>query len=250
MEWFWIVVAAGGAGFTVTWWRAREQARRAAIAEFEAVQRLAGEDVDHLGEQVRRVGENIAASARTDETLDAYRSAVDAYELAKVSLSRLTDVGGVEDVTAAIAAGHHALARAVAQPPSSGGPEPEERPMCFFNPQHGPSTTDVLWTRPGHGQRRAPACSQDAQRLIDGLSPQIRTVGSGAGSRPYWSAGNAFWGYTRGYFASVVTLSWAFQPAAPDAAAATGRPGHLGSGITGSSGKFDGGGFDGSGAPD
>ncbi len=119
--------------------------------------------------------------------------------------------------------------------------------MCFFDPQHGLSVADVLWTRPGHGPRRVPACPQDADRVTRKVAPEIRTVKIGARATPYWAAGNAFLPYTEGYFAGVVTLSWAFHPAVSDAAAGTGAPGYFGTGVTGSSGNFDGGGFDGSG---
>jgi hypothetical protein len=117
--------------------------------------------------------------------------------------------------------------------------------VCFFNPLHGPSVTEVLWTRPGHGARRVPACATDADRVTNKLLPEVRTVKIGARSMPYWAAGSAFLPYAEGYFAGVAALSWALHPAAFEAAPETG--GYFGTGIVGSSGHFDGGGFDGSG---
>ena len=123
---------------------------------------------------------------------------------------------------------------------------PAQRVLCFFNPLHGPSVTEVLWTRLGHGARRVPACSADADRVANKLLPKVRTVRIGARTMPYWTAGSAFLPYAQGYFAGVAALSWALEPAAFEAAPET--PGYFGHGIVGSSGHFDGGGFDGSGA--
>ena len=81
-------------------------------------------------------------------------------------------------------------------------PVPVRRVPCFFNPQHGPSTTDVVWTRPRHGTRTVPACAQDAARVGVGQQPEIRYVQLGSRQVPYWEAGRAFAPYGQGYFAS------------------------------------------------
>jgi hypothetical protein len=243
MEWFLVLVAAGGAGFAIRSWRARRQAGRARTEELEVVRRLAAEDVDHLGELVDAVVGDLDLD---DETREARRVAAESYEAAHERVSHITSAGEIKAITETIATGRNALASVQAR--QGGRPAPEPRVMCFFDPQHGPSTTDVLWARPGHGERRVPACAQDAQRVADRLAPEIRTVSTGSRTMPYWTAGYAFLPYTRGYFAGVATLSWAHQPSVPDAAAGTGTPGSFGSGIVGSSGRFDGGGFDGSGA--
>ena len=247
MEWFWLIVAAGGAGFGVKWWRDRRARHRAEAEDFERLRHLAEEDVTYLGELVLRFGREVEEQAIDKETSAAVRTAFECYESAQRSLSQINHPKDVSNVTHAISTARHALASAQAR--LAGRPAPAQRVMCFFNPQHGLSAGDVLWTRPGHGQRAVPACPQDAQRLADKLEPEIRLVKTGNRTGPYWAAGSAFLPYTRGYFASTATLSWACNPQVADAAASTGAPGYFGTGIVGSSGNFDGGGYDGSGAP-
>ena len=79
---------------------------------------------------------------------------------------------------------------------------------CFFNPQHGPSTTDVIWTQPGHGTRKVPACAQDAARLKAGDDPEVRYVQLQHRRVPYWEAGSAVAPYGAGYFASGAGASY------------------------------------------
>jgi len=177
----------------------------------------------------------------------------DARAVRDTSLARCTSaqravaqISVAEDVRAVcdtVAEGRYALTCLQAR--IAGQPVPQERAMCFFDPRHGPSVNEVLWSRPGHGPRRVPACAGDATRVANKEAPEVRMVDRGAGRLPYWAAGSAFLAYTEGYFAAVPTLSWALRPAAVELAPTTSR--HFDQGIVGSSGNFDGGGFDGSG---
>jgi hypothetical protein len=246
MQWVWIVIACGSAAFAASWWvRARRATRRARSEELDGVRRLTEEDVTYLGEQIHRLEPEVDGQVLDDETRDGYRTAVDCYESARSAVSQISDVDEIRKVTETISTGRHALACVQARLAAS--PAPTQRVMCFFDPMHGPSTIDVLWSRPGHGPRRVPACAHDAARVADTLAPEIRMVKIGARTTPYWAAGSAFQPYTEGYFASAVNLSWAIHPAVSDAAAGTSAPGYMGTGVVGSSGHLDGGGFDGSG---
>lgn len=121
---------------------------------------------------------------------------------------------------------------------------------CFFNPQHGPSVTDVLWTAPGgRGTRSVPAWAQDAARVAAHESPEVRTVRIGGREVPYWQAGSAFLPYSEGYFASAALMSWAWQPATTPGwfDGHGGYGGHGWHGGDGGHGGFDGGGYDGGG---
>jgi uncharacterized membrane protein YgcG len=243
VEWLWLIVAAGGAGFAAKWWRNRRSTRRAEADELLAVRRLADDDVADLGARLRRLDDELGGEALDEETQVARRTAHDAHACAVQALSGVSGVEDVRTVTAAVAEGHHALACARAR--AVGASPPDHRAVCFFNPQHGRSAAEVLWTRPGHGARSVPACSSDADRVARHEAPDVRTVTVGARTMPYWAAGSAFLPYTQGYFAGTATLSWALRPGevegAPD------KAGYFGTGIVGSSGHFDGGGFDGSG---
>jgi len=243
VEWFWIIAATGGSGFVVKWWRDRQDTRRRKAEELEGVRRLAGEDATYLHEQLQRLDRERAGPVLDEETRVAYQTALDSYESAQRTLEHISKAEEVSKVTETLAAGLFALACAQAR--VAGRPAPEQRVVCFFNPLHGPSVTEVLWTRSGHGSRRVPACSMDADRVTNNLLPEVRTVEAGTRTRPYWAAGSAFLPYAEGYFAGVAALSWALHPAAFEAAPETG--GYFGTGIVGSSGHFDGGGFDGSG---
>ena len=247
MEWFWILVATAGAGLATTWWRTRRATHHAEREAFGTLHRLVDEDVVRLGEELERLDPGRQARVLDEDVRSAHRAAAEAFESARRAVTQATAAEEISRVTAAVATGRNALVVLEARP--AGGPVPEHRLMCFFDPQHGPSSGDVVWTRPGHGERRVPACARDAERVAGGQQPAIRLVEVGARRTPYWAAGDAFRPYTRGYFASAPALAWAFEPEVPDAAAGRPTPGHLGSGVVGSSGHFDGGGFDGSGAP-
>ena len=73
MEWFWIIVAAGGAGFTVKWWRDRQATRRAKAEELESVRRLASEDGTYLEEQLQRLDREIGGRVLDEETRIAHQ---------------------------------------------------------------------------------------------------------------------------------------------------------------------------------
>ena len=244
MEWFWfIVAAAGGAGFAARWWRDTQATRRTTAEELEGVRDLVGEDITYLQEQLQRLDREIGGQVLDQETRVAHQTVLDSCESAQRTLEQVSNAEEVREVTETLATGLYALACAQAR--VAGRPMPEQRVLCFFNPLHGPSVTEVLWTRPGHGARRVPACSTDADRVTNKLTPEARIVKIGARTMPYWTAGSAFLPYTQGYFADVAALSWALQPAPVEAAPET--IGYFGHGIVGSSGHFDGGGFDGSG---
>ena len=221
MEWFWIIAATGGSGFVVKWWRDRQDTRRNKAEELEGVRRLAGEDARYLHEQLHRLDREIGGQVLDAETRVAYRTALDSCESAQRTLDQISNAEEVSKVTEILAAGLYALACAQAR--LAGRPLPEQRVVCFFDPLHGPSVTEVLWTRSGHGSRRVPACSMDADRVTNNLLPEVRTVKAGTRTRPYWAAGSAFLPYAEGYFAGVAALSWALHPAAFEAAPETGR---------------------------
>lgn len=246
MEWFWIIVAAGGAGFAAKWWRDRQATRRTTAEQLEGVRRLAGEDITYLQEQLQRLDREIGGQVLDQETRVAHQTVLDSCESAQRTLEQVSNAEAISKVTETLATGLCALACVRAR--LAGRPVPEQQVVCFFNPLHGPSVTEVLWTRPGHGARRVPECSTDADRLTNKVLPEARTVKIGARTMPYWAAGSAFLPYTQGYFAGVAALSWALQPAAVEAAPET--TGYFGHGIVGSRGHFDGGGFDRSGGHD
>ena len=74
-----------------------------------------------------------------------------------------------------------------------------------------------MWTQPGYGTRKVPACAQDAERVANRETPEVRKVQIGSRMVPYWSAGAAYHPYSEGYFASSAVLLWLYQPAVASA---------------------------------
>jgi hypothetical protein len=116
----------------------------------------------------------------------------------------MRDSEEVSTITDTLATGRYALACVQAR--VAGVELPELRSPCFFNPQHGPSVSDVVWTTSRYGTRRVPACTRDADQLADGRLPEVRTVTIGSRTVPYWEAGEVFAPYSRGYFPAATAV--------------------------------------------
>ena len=247
MEWLLLaLVAGGGGGWGARKWRERKALRRTQAEELEGVRRLADEDVTYLGEQLQRLDREVAGHELDEDTRVEYQKALDSYEAAQRAVPRIKSADEISKVVDTLSSGRYALACVQAR--VSGRPLPELRVACFFNPQHGPSITDVVWTQPGHGTRRVPACAQDAERVANREAPEVRKVQIGSRMVPYWSAGAAYYPYSEGYFASAAMLLWVYQPAIYSGGAGHGGGyggGHDGGGYGG--GGYDGGGYDGGG---
>jgi hypothetical protein len=155
---------------------------------------MAEEDVIQFGEELARfgAGQELDAELRHD-----YQTALDAYESARRTVDKLTSADSVGAVAETLTAGRYALACARAR--STGAPLPERRTPCFFNPQHGPSSTDVVWTPASGPTRRVPACAQDAARVQAGEDPPVRY---GEVQVPWWEAGAPNEPYKVGFFAA------------------------------------------------
>ena len=88
-------------------------------------------------------------------------AALNAYERGTAALDAARSVKDMGAVSRAIAEGQYHLASARAL--AAGEPKPDRRPLCFFDPRHGMSVRDVLWTPPDGGPPRpVPACADDA----------------------------------------------------------------------------------------
>ncbi|WP_329221359.1 hypothetical protein OG352_30500 [Streptomyces sp. NBC_01485] len=192
------VLVAGGAGaYTVV----RRNRRRHVEEQRAALDRLrvvVDEDITAFGEELDRLDFH-PAEPRADDAMRAdYERALDAYEQAKSSMAAATRPEDVRAVTEALEDGRFSLAQLAARRAAT--PLPERRPPCFFDPRHGPSTTDATWTPSGGATREVPVCAADATRLADGRDPVIREVDSDYGRRPYWEAGPAYGPWAGGYF--------------------------------------------------
>ena len=169
-------------------------------ADRGAARRAAEEDVTRFGEELQRLDLDVKMASVDEAMLQDWQRALDSYEAAKHSLEMVQRPEDVRHVTSALEDGRYAVACVRAR--QEDRPLPQRRPPCFFNPSHGPSTTDVDWAPPGGQPRRIPVCGADADRLAQGAEPDVRTVPVGVGRVPYWQAGPAYSPWAMGYFST------------------------------------------------
>lgn len=188
----------GGGAYTVV----RRNKRRKEEEQREALEKLrvvVDEDITAFGEELERLDFHPAETGATDAMRADYERSLDSYEKAKTFMDRAERPEEVRAVTQSLDDGRYSLA--VLQARREGGEPPDRRAPCFFDPRHGPSVEDVTWAPQGSASREVPVCAADRQRLADGDDPDIRTVETATGRRPYWEAGPAYGPWAGGYFA-------------------------------------------------
>jgi len=186
----------GAGGVALLAGRRRKRARDA--AEFEEAKRNARDDLVALGDDIRALDLDVQmpdadaqANADYDHAVARYTEAEERWELAR----RPAELAPVAE---ALEEGRWAMASAKAR--FAGEQPPERRPPCFFDPRHGPSSRDVMWSPPYGEERPVPACEADAQRVERGDDPQAREVTWGGQRVPYWQAGPAYAPFAGGFF--------------------------------------------------
>jgi hypothetical protein len=212
VEWLLALLAAGTGAGALRYAVIRRRAARDADQELDAVRRLAEEDVTVFGEQLQRLDERVGGSELDPDARADYQRALNAYESAERAIHHLRRPDEVSTVTDTLSTGRYAIACVQAR--AAHRDLPELRTPCFFNPQHGPSVTDVEWTTARYGTRVVPACAQDAARVAAHGKPEVRMAQVGARRVPYWEAGDAFLPYSEGYFpAGTFMAVWAADAA-------------------------------------
>ncbi|HZA04745.1 MAG TPA: hypothetical protein VE617_09280 [Propionibacteriaceae bacterium] len=177
----------------------REAEQRAALeSQLTTSKKAADEDVTTFGEELQRLDVEVAGHALNEPMQQDYQRALDAYDNAKSSLDAVTRPEEIKHVTEILEDGRYAIACVKAR--IAGEPLPAKRPPCFFNPAHGPSSQNVSWAPPGGVARDVPACPADAERVLAGADPYIRTVQRGAQRVPYWEGGPAYAPWAQGYY--------------------------------------------------
>ena len=186
-----LVLAGAAIAFFVVRRRRRSAENERELAEVKTVAR---DDLVALGEDIGTVDvDELAPAARPD-----YERALEQYQRGSNALDWAKRPEDIEAVSAAVEEGRHAMTAARAR--AAGQEPPERRPLCFFDPRHGPSAREVEWTPPWGAPRPVPACAADAQRIEDGLDPQTREVTVGGRSVPYWNAGPAYAPWAGGFY--------------------------------------------------
>jgi hypothetical protein len=192
------LLVLGGVGGIVH----RRRRLRLADKDLAEIKSIADEEVTRLGEDIVALDIDMKSASVPEGTLLDYRKALDAYDRAKHqlgSVSRPTDLAAVSE---ALEAGCHFIALVRAQ--LAGDPPPLRRPPCFFDPRHGPSVADVAVPPSSDGlYGGVPACDADAQRIRDGLPPDVWTVAVGEQQMAHWKAGPAVSFWIAGYYRST-----------------------------------------------
>ena len=179
--------------------RQREVAAQAELeTQLSTSKRAADEDVTKFGEELQRLDIDVAGHPLDEAMQQDYQRALDAYEDSKSSLDAVQKPDEIKHVTEILEDGRYAVACVKAR--VAGKPLPAKRPPCFFNPAHGPSSRDVEWAPAGGVARTVPACPADAERVLAGADPYIRTVQVGAQRVPYWEGGQAYAPWAQGYY--------------------------------------------------
>jgi hypothetical protein len=260
-----LLLMIGLVAVAATAYRRQQQRRREVEArqaeDLAAVKRTADEDVTRFGEEVTRLDTEVIAHDLDDVGRQDYQRALDCYEQAKEAVGAVRTPEEIRHVTEVLEDGRYAIACVRAR--LAGEPLPQRRPPCFFNPAHGPSTTDVAWAPPGGQKRDVPVCAADAERVEAGAEPDIRTVMQGPRRVPYWEGGPAYSPWAQGYFGgyamsgllpgiligSMLTPGYGFG-GWHDEGHSGGMEDTAAGDFGGDGGGFDGGGFDGGGMGD
>jgi hypothetical protein len=168
----------------------RQTAERAALEnQLSTSKRAADEDVTRFGEELQRLDTDVAGHALDEGMQQDYQRALDAYEDAKSSLDAVQRPEEIRHVTEILEDGRYAVACVKAR--IAGRPLPAKR---------RPSSQNVDWAPPGGSARSVPACPADAERVLAGADPYIRTVQVGAQRVPYWEGGQAYAPWAQGYY--------------------------------------------------
>ena len=160
----------------------RLRRRREERAQLAEVKEFARDDLVALGDDIRALDLDVEMPDVDPAAKRDYGRAVECYTAADDAFDRARRPEDMEHVTSALEEGRYAMTAARAR--LEGTPVPERRPPCFFDPRHGPSTTDAEWAPAGGAPRPVPVCAADAQRLEDGLDPDVRQVTVGGQVMP------------------------------------------------------------------
>jgi hypothetical protein len=166
--------------------------------EWDEVSAVARDDLVALGDDIRALDLDVQMPGANTDAVQRYGQAVEAYDRANTAMEAARRPEDLGTVSESLEEGRFAMAAAKAH--LEGRPPPERRPPCFFDPRHGPSTTDVDWAPPGGQPRPVPACAADALRISEGFDPHGRQVAVDGRPTDYWNAPAHYGPYAGGFF--------------------------------------------------
>ncbi|MES9543264.1 hypothetical protein [Actinomadura sp. NPDC000600] len=161
--------------------RRRERRKRATreMADLQAA-------VAHLGEDIARLDLDVADGDLDPDVRADYERAMSCYDRAKEAAEHAAGLEDMEEVVSAAEDSHYYMTATRAR---LAGEQVPERAPCFFDPEHGPSVQNVVWTPSGGTARSVPACAADAEAVLSGAALDAPMVPKRGGRRPSRGAG-------------------------------------------------------------
>ncbi|MEA2299360.1 MAG: hypothetical protein QOF77_2296 [Solirubrobacteraceae bacterium] len=166
--------------------------------EWDEVRAQARDDLIALGEDIRSLDVDVQMEGVSQDALDRYNQAVEAYGRANQVFESARRPEDLAPVSETLEEGRYAMLAAKAH--LEGRQPPERRAPCFFDPRHGPSTDEVDWAPDGGAPRPVPACRADALRVREGFSPHGRQVLVNGRPTEYWNAPAHYAPWAGGYY--------------------------------------------------
>lgn len=182
--------------------RTRRELSLQAADHLRLSRKAADEDITAFGEELTELHFETLTTELDEDLRRDYQQALDAYEQAKELVRSAAATEQIRSVTSTLEDGRFAQACLLAR--RDGDQLPERRPPCFFNPNHGPARTDVMWAPPGGVEREIPVCLMCSHRLEENLAPDIRLVRLGNRRVPWFLSGPAYESYALGYYGAAV----------------------------------------------
>ena len=128
-----------------------------------------------------------------------YQRALDAYDDAKMSLDAVTKPDEIRHVTEILEDGRYAVACVKARIAGAAAAGQAAAVLLQPRPRALVAATST-GPRPVASPASVPACPADAERVLAGADPYIRTVQVGAQRVPYWEGGQAYAPWAQGYY--------------------------------------------------
>jgi hypothetical protein len=185
------VIAAGVGGVALTRRRRRRE-------ELEKVKGVARDDLIALGDDIRALDVDVSLPNANQEAKSHYNEAVEIYQRAEQGLDAARSPQDLQPVSSELERGRYEMESTKAL--LEGRTPPERSAPCFFDPRHGPSVRTVEWAPPGGTPRPVPACAADAQRVEEGLDPNVREIEYAGRRVPYWAAPAAYTPFFGGFY--------------------------------------------------
>ena len=203
-----LIVGLAVGGITAFSFVRNRSRRRERDAQLSHVKRTANEDLVGLGDDIRALDIDTQMPGADPGGKSDYERAVLGYDAANRRLGAARTLEDLQGLGEQLENARFAMESAKAR--LAGQPAPERRPPCFFDPRHGPSTTEVDWAPQGGASRPVPVCAACATDIADRRQPNARTVYVDGQRRPWWTAPAPYAGYYGGYFSPFAGVGGGF----------------------------------------